>query len=728
MSLRFRRLLIALVLLALLVIVIPVAQGDRPFSVFLPLLRRPPPNGYLPLIAKYAPTPTVMPTATPPPVWINLNGGSIVSLAANTSQQGEVYAAVSGAGIGKSTDGGETWQIFNKGLATLSINAVAIDPLEPNRLYAGTQRAGIFRSTDGGYTWQAINKGIQAEAVVYSIAIDPLDPSRIYIGTRGISNNGGAPWRGVMYKSVDYGENWYPVLENVGGSGQQDWIYSISIVALNRSLVFAASHEHGPYLSRDWGETWQPVGTGLDDLSGRAVVVDPRTVDPITVYYGTWHRSGVYKTINSGSNWAKYYIEGLKVFSMAIDLLSPDTVYMATFDGHGVMQSRTAGASWNKVGLTLDSVYTVAVDPFDSSRILAGTAGDGLWISRNGGLKWYHPSQGLAAAEVSGLLAMPGSPGMLVGSVYGGGIQVSSDNGAQWDALLPDGPAQFTSGLVADPNRPGWMFALTDHSGLLHLDLSGAYQAAQGLPNAPAVGLTTSQPVYLPALDPSHPYASPFALQSPGESSASLAAGTTVQADLPLPVLSLAFAPSDSQVAYAAISGAGVYHSADGGENWQSAGKVGGVIASLAVDPANPNHVAAAGPAGGGVFLSDDSGASWTETSLGSLEPIYGLAFRQGGALYAATAGGVWRMEGNAWVQSGLSGQVVTLVTADPLRPAMLYAGTTNGAYISSDGGFNWQPGPSELTGLTIRSIQFDPNQPGRVYYGTLNHGALRDQ
>ena len=517
MSLRFRRFLIVLALLALLLIVLPVVQGEGPFGVFLPLIRMPVPDGFLPLIANYAPTATPTPTATPPPVWINLNGGSIVSLAANTSQQGVVYAAVNGAGIGKSSDGGETWQIFNKGLATLTINAVAIDPLEPNRLYAGTQREGIFRSTDGGYTWQAINNGIQPEAVVYAIAIDPLDPSRIYIGTRGISNNGAAPWRGVLYKSVDYGENWYPVLENVGGSGQQDWIYSISIVPLNRSLVFAASHEHGPYLSRDWGETWQPVGSGLDDGSGRAVVVDPRTIDPTTVYYGTWHRSGIYKTINSGSNWTKYYIEGLKVYSMAIDLLAPDTLYMATFSHHGVMQSHTAGASWNKVGLTLDLVYSVVVDPFDSSRILAGTAGDGLWISRNGGLKWYHPSQGLAAAEVSGLLAMPGSPGVLVGSVYGGGIQVSSDDGTQWDDLLPGAAAQFTSGLVADPNSPGWLFALTDHSGLLHFDLSGEYRAAQGLPNAPADQLAMSQPVYLPALDPAHPFASAFALQSPDE-------------------------------------------------------------------------------------------------------------------------------------------------------------------------------------------------------------------
>ena len=150
------------------------------------------------------------------------------------------------------------------------------------------------------------------------------------------------------------------------------------------------------------------------------------------------------------------------------------------------------------------------------------------------------------------------------------------------------------------------------------------------------------------------------------------------------------------------------------------------MIASLAVDPADPNHVAAAGPAGGGVFLSDDGGASWAETNPGSSEPVYGLAFTPGGDLFAASAGGVWRMEGKTWVQSGLAGQTVTLLAVDPLRPAFLYAGTTNGAYVSSDGGINWQSGPPELAGLTIRSIQFDPNQPGRVYYGTLDHGALR--
>lgn len=43
-----------------------------------------------------------------------------------------------------------------------SVQALVIDRTNPSTLYAGTEGAGVFRSTDGGDTWTAINTGLVA--------------------------------------------------------------------------------------------------------------------------------------------------------------------------------------------------------------------------------------------------------------------------------------------------------------------------------------------------------------------------------------------------------------------------------------------------------------------------------------------------------------------------------------------------------------------------------------
>lgn len=146
---------------------------------------------------------------------------------------------VAGAGLYKSTDGGDTWtKISGSIFDGLGVGAIAVEPGSPNTIYAATTTAlrgmssvccsgvtrpvpdagqwGLYKSTDGGATWTFIhngsadktqctgdqnefnNTGVCSPRGVRALALDPINPNIIYAGSyaRGVwrSNDGGSTW------------------------------------------------------------------------------------------------------------------------------------------------------------------------------------------------------------------------------------------------------------------------------------------------------------------------------------------------------------------------------------------------------------------------------------------------------------------------------------------------------------------------------------------------------
>jgi len=120
-------------------------------------------------------------------------GGAITALAIDPTTSSTLYAG--GAGVYKSTDGGEHWTATD--LTNTGVGALAIDPTTSSTLYAGIIGGGVYKSTDGGQHWTAMNLGL-TNAFVYALAIDPTTSSTLYAGTDG----------GGVYKSTDGGQHW----------------------------------------------------------------------------------------------------------------------------------------------------------------------------------------------------------------------------------------------------------------------------------------------------------------------------------------------------------------------------------------------------------------------------------------------------------------------------------------------------------------------------------------
>lgn len=714
---------------------LPLIFAPQPTSsVFLPLLFYPYPTPTLPPTLTPTLTPTVTLTSTPEftltatnipaPQWVNLKSQSIVSIVTHPTIAGAAYSAVAGIGIAKTIDGGQHWNLINSESALQQVNILAINPENTHILYAGTDKQGFFRSVDDGYHWTMIGQNLQGTLSTYAIAFDPTNSRIMYLGTRGLSNNNAAPWSGIMYKSLDGGINWQPILQDVGGAGQQDWVYSIAINQNpgQNQVIFVATHEHGPYLSRDAGATWQPLNNGMSDLSGRSIVIDPRSTDPMTAYFATWHRVGVYKTTNSGANWALKPWDGLKTYSMILDSQFPDRIYLATFS-NGFMRSWTAGESWEQ-SLNQYSLYAVAIDAANRNHLYAGTVGalpgysadGGMFISNDAGHSWNHSLASFSSGTASVLLSLPGQSNTWLSAVDGGTLKSSQDGGNTWNEVALPAGSQAVKDVVLDPQNQDWFYVLTDTGGLIHASLQGQSsvvwnQASGGAP-------------YQPQADATHPFASVVARLAEDDQ--------TMQDALPTnpntPALSLAFAASETKVGYLGTSGAGIWRTVDGGQYWQAAGLDGQVVWNVSVDPANPNLVIAATHETGVVMVSMDGGAHWTKSALPVSVPVYAVQASSGnqGTLIAATADGIWRLRSGKWIRAGLDGQTVTVLAHNPLSPQTIWAGTAaQGAFSSTDGGVTWQSGPQQLGSIGIRSIHFDPNSARGVFFGTLYHGGL---
>ena len=61
-------------------------------------------------------------------------------------------------GVGKSINGGLSWQAAVAGLTTLAVTTIATEPLQVDTVYAGTNGGGVFKSTNAGASWFAYSE------------------------------------------------------------------------------------------------------------------------------------------------------------------------------------------------------------------------------------------------------------------------------------------------------------------------------------------------------------------------------------------------------------------------------------------------------------------------------------------------------------------------------------------------------------------------------------------
>lgn len=646
--------------------------------------------------------------------WIGPYGGKVVCMAANPNNPDEIYAGTWGNGVYKSYDGGLHWASSNRGLGDGNINSIAIDPQNPKIVYAGTYNDELYKTTNGGESWYKSSQGIRNGDIIYTIGIDPHNPDIIFIGTRNGLLETPPPWEGTLYRSINEGITWTPVLTNVGGSDVQDWPYDVIVNPKDHKMVFAAYHEHGVYRSLDSGDHWQAVnGSDLFELSGRALVINPLNSSGNLLVLGTWHRKGTFKSTDNGNTWVNSPLN-VKVYTMDLDPQQPANMYLVDFYG-GVYKSTNAGTSWNYSGLGEYDMYTVMVNPARHNQIFAGTTEKGVFRSEDYGAHWVASSTGLINTDVVGFAAIPGEADHYLAATALGGIYSTINGGETWDEVSNTLNGIDLTGLYLNPANPDEVFVLSKNQGLWTclLPECDLRQMNTGLP---VIKNDSRQ------LIPRDELEAELMLLDETYFESHQVSGNLLSFN------KLTFSDQNQQFFYLASKGNGVYRSVDGIGNWQPAGLAEKSIVDLVVNPANEAVLYAADADVPVIYTSTDYGENWTLNKIPTGK-VYALATtaEEPDTLYAGTDNGVYKRAADGeWESIGLDGIVVTNLEVHPMQTGLLVAAAQNAVYYSKNGGFSWTEGPEALLSTNIKAIHFDENDPTVVFLTTNTKGVYR--
>ena len=110
------------------------------------------------------------------------------------------------SGVWRTHDRGENWENLNlDNFSPLAYSrGVEAAPNDPNTLYACvgldhiSEQGGILQSTDGGDTWHRFDRGIEARSTTFGLGINDQDPKQVYFCTR----------QGQVFGTHDGGNSW----------------------------------------------------------------------------------------------------------------------------------------------------------------------------------------------------------------------------------------------------------------------------------------------------------------------------------------------------------------------------------------------------------------------------------------------------------------------------------------------------------------------------------------
>ena len=627
-------------------------------------------------------------------------------------------ASMPGVGVYKSTDAGRTFAYM--GLAdTHTIARIIVHPTNPDIVYVAAsghewtdnENRGVFKTVDGGRTWKRVFYRSPRTGAI-DLVIDPSNPNTLYAAMwqrirRKWSDPRVEPGynEGGIWKSTDAGQSW---TESDSGlpPAQYRGRIGIDIARSNPSMLYAFVDSYEP---------GAPPREGERDAYERPIM-EPRI-----------RGAEIYRTEDRGATWQK---------------VSETNSFMSSHSG-------TYGWVFGQI----------RIDPKDDKTIY--TLGLGLNLSHDGG-KSFTTIRG-THGDHHGLWIDPDNPATLY-SANDGGIYSSSDGGGTWKFAVTPGGSQFYN-VAVDNSTTAWVYGSIQDVGSRRgkLDITG------GRDRIPSVEWTTAPggEGSFQAIDPdnpsivySHTYYGNFtredqSIPAPARRGARATTDTNTvptagraQRSTPIrpheddlraqwmaPIL---VSPHRAATIYAGFQS--VFRSRDRGASWdrissdltdndpahmlrRSASEIPfQTIVALAESARKPGLLYA-GTDDGHVHVTMDDGKRWSEitAALRSRKWISRVVPSQHaeGTVYVAQRG---REDDDftpylyksvdyggtfTSIVNNLPAGSVNVVREDPYDPNTLYVGTDFGAFVSVDGGRQWQVLGGNLPSVQVSDLQY---------------------
>lgn len=312
---------------------------------------------------------------------------------------------------------------------------------------------------------------------------------------------------------------------------------------------------------------------------------------------------------------------------IALHPKNPDILYIATNDY--IYKSRDEGRSWEAIshGMSHSRVITMAIDPAYPATIYAGTKGDAVYKSYDGGQRWVSQRTGLDDVTITSVVNQivfhpRNNNGLFAATTMG--VFESTDGGDTWTKRMAGmKEILMVVTLAIDPFRPDIMYAGTSGGVYKSSDLARTWtKVHQGMISPDVLSSGRALMVNTVLIDPQGPdtlYAA--TLNGLYKTVDGARSWTRIGRELPDQMINVMALDPSSGTLYTA-GRQGLFKSTDGGVSWQAknAGLVSLNIRSLAIGPRDPKTLYL-GTNGSGLYRSRDGGETWEPMPLAVAGP-----------------------------------------------------------------------------------------------------------
>lgn len=597
-------------------------------------------------------------------------GGRTRALVIHPTNQNLLYAATVGGGIWRTTNGGASWSALTGFSANLASCTLVMHPSNPSILFAGTgegffnldaiRGAGIFRSSDGGNTWTQLastNNG-----------------NFHYVNRIAISPNGNtilAATNTSLYRSTDGGNSW-----TVPSGGVNVRMLDCDFHPTDSNRCICSTSGARVWFSTDGGASWT-AATGLnsntDGFDLRTEVCYARA-NPNIVYASVDRSNGtIYRSTDGGASFTQRgdhsYLGSQGWYDNIIWAGDPTTADRVIVGGIDLFRSTDGGTTLTQISVWSMAPASAHADHHDICTPPAynGTSNQTLYFANDGGVyrgsniwgsvSWQELNNNLGCTQFYG-----GSANSL-GVVYGG----TQDNGTLRFTGNTEGwnsPFGGDGGWCAsDPTDPNYHYGEYIYL-QIHRSTNGGISASYIYSGISDAGSEANfiAPFILDPSNPNRMLAGGRSLWRSNNVKATTPTWTAIKPPGSSYISAICVSPLNSNLVWVGHNNGDLYYSTNGTSATPTWTKMDGTslpdryLERIAVNPQDDNivYVSFGGFTSGNLWKTTNAGATWTNIS-GSLPaaPINGLAIHPTNSnwVYVGTEVGVFASEdgGTSW-------------------------------------------------------------------------------